>query len=327
MKTQVSNGDADAKGGDGSSPKPGNTTVTTTAHLSNGQDSKEEDIIKQPADTSDIAKDAVDAAKDESKESANSLSIEEKTPSDDTNEAAQALKTLSENKTASDTKDVQKEPTDTDTAAESLQTGTQPTSNEVGGTKRKNSTEDKEEEGTESDVTKPFAKPPASLSPGMHDADKQIKKKKKTHQADIEIGTKIFKRFLGFGDFVGEVIEFCERTNLYRVKYPDGDREQMTPDEIRRFAQKYKKHAESATESGRSPRRRSASSQINLGLHVMKSFPEHGDFVGEVIEFDQNEKLYRIEYSDGDREQMTKIEVLKFASKYKKHQKAKELTT
>ena len=77
IKTQVSNGAADAKSGDGSSPKPGNTTVTTTAQLSNGQGSKE-DGIKQPADTSDIAKDAVDAAKDESKESANSKSIEGK---------------------------------------------------------------------------------------------------------------------------------------------------------------------------------------------------------------------------------------------------------
>ena len=54
-----------------------------------------------------------------------------------------------------------------------------------------------------------------------------------------------------------------------------------------------------------------------IEIHVLYSnsssqfFPGHGNFRGKVVEFDKKGGLYQVEYEDGDREELTELELKK----------------
>lgn len=57
-----------------------------------------------------------------------------------------------------------------------------------------------------------------------------------------------------------------------------------------------------------------------IGTHISKEFPGHGQFDGVVINVDDG--LYQVEYSDGDKEDLTYDEVMALTPKKRKEIKA-----
>ncbi len=55
----------------------------------------------------------------------------------------------------------------------------------------------------------------------------------------IGIGTRVRKFFSGYGEFIGEVVEVDEKRKWHKVKYADGDAEDLNPEEVIRYAAFY----------------------------------------------------------------------------------------
>ena len=52
---------------------------------------------------------------------------------------------------------------------------------------------------------------------------------------------------------------------------------------------------------------------------IRKHFPGHGYFYGKVVGFDDDNPFYLVEYTDGDRETLSRNEVMKYACDFKEH--------
>ena len=101
------------------------------------------------------------------------------------------------------------------------------------------------------------------------------------------VGTIISKEFDG-KPFRGKVVGYDSKDNFFKVKYDDSDEEEMDHEELVQCMSAVKCH---------------------VGTVISKEF-DGKPFRGKVIEYDAKEKLYKVQYEDGDEEEMDHEEVM-----------------
>ena len=140
------------------------------------------------------------------------------------------------------------------------------------------------------------------------------------------IGQRIRKRFPGHGWFMGKVVSYNSKSSrrdlptrkgkikttapttttatsmeepedYYQVQYADGDSEDLTLDELLKVL----------------------IPNDCVGITIIKNFQGHGWFVGTVISYDKDAKLYKVQYSDGDMEELSYNQLVKIQN-YEIHQ-------
>jgi len=129
------------------------------------------------------------------------------------------------------------------------------------------------------------------------------------------LGTRLRKRFPQ-GWFQGTLNSYDGE--LYHVIYEDGDYEELDHDDLANkelvqiicapssdLTSSYHKASHETVE---------ALSKFPVGTPLKKEFPGHGVFRGEVISY--TEPYYKIQYSDGDKEDMTEAQLSKLVKQF-----------
>ena len=153
---------------------------------------------------------------------------------------------------------------------------------------------------------------------------KSLKKKNTSKNTKIRktgpwIGEKIRKDFKD-GIFYGVVVSYDEQKKYYRVEYKDGDSEDMLVEDLLQGVENYIESQLPPTVAliGNKNLKGNISNDANflVGAKVRKEFRNHGEFNGEIVEYNERTGWYRIIYEDGDSEETNTEDVIKGASCY-----------
>jgi hypothetical protein len=129
------------------------------------------------------------------------------------------------------------------------------------------------------------------------DTAKRAKPSKKASDAEAKhgfVGRTVFKEFPPDGKFKGMVVSFDKIDALWKIKYEDGDEEELDfkeMDEVLLLGSK-KKASDAEAKHGL------------IGRTVFKEFPPGGKFKGTVVSFDETDALWKVKYEDGDEEEL-----------------------
>uniref|UniRef100_A0A7S4IZC2 PTM/DIR17-like Tudor domain-containing protein n=1 Tax=Odontella aurita TaxID=265563 RepID=A0A7S4IZC2_9STRA len=153
---------------------------------------------------------------------------------------------------------------------------------------------------------------------------------------EIVIGTKMLKTFDGMGDFEGTVVKVPSKGSpFYKVRYDDGDEEDLDEDELRSHISYWKKRRKAkAEESVESEETRGKNEDdddedddeeeeeeegIVVGTKMLKTFYGLGDFEGTVVKVpSKGSTYYKVKYGDGDEEDLDDEELRSHISYWKK---------
>jgi len=110
----------------------------------------------------------------------------------------------------------------------------------------------------------------------------------KVRRAKYAMGMYVRKEFPPHGWFTGKVISYEPPSKLYKVRYDDGDVEELGEAELEEVLK---------------------NARYEVGTKVYKNFQGFGWFHGTVVSYNPKTALYMIEYEDGDKEEMNEKEV------------------
>ena len=128
----------------------------------------------------------------------------------------------------------------------------------------------------------------------------------KSHSAVL--GRTVRKSFPPFGTFVGTVVGFD--SPFYSVVYSDGDQEEMTLEDLQSLLLSPPSSVDDTAGHAVACSRLSDAANF-VGRFVEKEFPGHGFFKGRVVSELPAEDLFSIVYEDGDREDVSREELIK----------------
>lgn len=134
------------------------------------------------------------------------------------------------------------------------------------------------------------------------------------HNDPLFLGQDVAKDFLS--PFFGEVVAVPDRfQKYYRVEFEDGDEEDYTYTQIKRYAESYRRSPEGRGDSRCS---RGRKNHISVGTKISKDF--NRTFAGKIIGIPkEKEKLYTVRYdADGMVEKVGTEEVISMVEEYKK---------